>query len=141
MKKAMAAARGASAYTEPEEYPTRALDQTGLLLPGEPTPPRAWADVIDELLRIRKLEDDWDGQGSEAPPRPLVDTAIKLAQSFQASGLRPADFAVAGVNGTVLFEWHDPADYLEIEVTAPDIAEGRLTQRPSRRTEQFRWSG
>jgi len=54
-----------------------------------------------------------------------------LAQSLQANGLRPADLAVAGVNGTVIFEWHDPAGYLELEVTAADRAEGRWVGKGS----------
>ncbi len=131
-------ARGASAYTQADYSSTRPLDEHGLLVSEAGTPPaRTWSQVIDDLLALRGLEDDWDGQGSEAPHPALVDGAITLAQSLQAQGLRPADFAVAGVNGTVLFEWHGPSDYLEIEVTAPDKAEGRSVRQGPDVTEVF----
>src|SRR4051794_1952575 len=114
-------ARGASAYTQTDDYSTRPLDERGLLVSEVFTPPtRTWSQVIDDLLALRNLENDWDGQGAEAPNPALVDGAITLAQSLRTEGRRPADFAVAGVNGTVVFEWHDSSGYLEIEVTAPD---------------------
>jgi hypothetical protein len=98
---------------------------------------RPWAELIDELRALRHLEDDWDGQGAKAPPPDLVDGAIALALHFQANAMRAADYAVAGVNGTVIFEWHDATHYLEIEVTAPDRAEGRAVRKGSDVTEVF----
>jgi hypothetical protein len=109
-----------------------ALGDLGLFESDLNAPPsRAWSDVIDKLLVVRGLADDWDGQGAEAPAPALVDGAIALAQSLQANGLRPADLAVAGVTGTVILEWHDPAGYLELEVAAPDRAEGRWVEKGS----------
>jgi hypothetical protein len=123
-------ARGASAYTWADDCPTRPLDQSGLLVSDWCLPPtRTWQQLIDDLLAIRSLPDDWDGQGAEAPQPALVDGAITLAQDFKTSGEAPADRVIAGVNGTVFFEWHRPTDYLEIEVTAPDKAEGRLVRK------------
>src|SRR5688572_25066409 len=115
---------GMSAYTLSDSYPTRPLDESGLLASAlDPLPAQTWGRLIDDLLALRRLEDDWDGQGAIAPPVALVDSAITLAQHLRAIGKPPADFAVAGVNGTVMFEWHHPASYVEIEVTAPDRAE------------------
>jgi hypothetical protein len=93
--------------------------------------------LTEELRALRHLEDDWDGQGAKVPPPDLVDGAIALALHFQANAMRPADFAAAGVNGTIIFEWHDAAHYLEIEVTAPGRAEGRAVQKGSGVTETF----
>jgi hypothetical protein len=87
--------------------------------------------LIDELLRIRNLEDDWDGEGTEAPHPALVDRAVTLAQSLEASGHQPADRVIAGVNGTVYFEWHTPLGYQEIEVTSPLDAECRWVPKGS----------
>jgi hypothetical protein len=109
-----------------------ALGDLGLLgLDSDCQPPRPWSQVIDELLAIRRLTDDWDGQGAEASTPALVDGAITLAQNIRANGVRAADLAIAGVNGTVIFEWHDPAGYLELEVTAPNRAEGRWVAKGS----------
>ena len=49
----------------------------------------------------------------------------------------PADRVIAGVNGTVFFEWHGSEGYLEIEVTAPDRAEGRVVRKGSEEAEVF----
>jgi len=84
-----------------------------------------WDEVIDELLRIRILKDDWDGEGSPAPEPCIVDGAIAFAQYFVATGISPPHRAHAGVNGTIYFEWYLPQGYREVEVLAPDRAESR----------------
>jgi hypothetical protein len=48
---------------------------------GPETGSRTWDQLIDELLGIRNLKDDWDGEGTEAPPPALVDGAIKTPKS------------------------------------------------------------
>lgn len=98
-----------------------------------------WRDLIDELLRIQNLEDDWDGEGSEAPPPTLVHGAIKLAQHLEAEDWPPADRVVASVNGTIYFEWHTPVTYLEVEVVSPVEAECRLVRKGSSDTETVIW--
>jgi hypothetical protein len=90
--------------------------------------------LIDELLRIRNLEDDWDGEGTEAPHPSLVDGAITLAQELKAAMYPPAERVIAGVNGTIYFEWHTPLGYQEIEVTSPLDAECRWVQKGSEAT-------
>lgn len=130
-------ARGASAYTQTEDYSTRPLDERGLFVSDRTPPTSTWSQVMDDLLALRTLEDDWDGQGAKAPHPALVDSAIALAQYFRTIEKSPADFAVAGVNGTVVFEWHDPDEYLEVEVTAPGRAEGRRVRKGSDVTEVF----
>lgn len=93
--------------------------------------------MTDELLRLRRLESDWDGQGAEAPTPEAVDTALTIAGELRSAGMPPADRALAGVNGTVFFEWHDPTQYLEIEVFARDRAEGRRVHPDTNAVEEF----
>jgi hypothetical protein len=133
----IATARGASAYTRAEYHTTRPLDERALLSERIDGPARTWSDVIDELLAIRKLEDDWDGQGAEAPNPAVVHTALNVALGLRATDMPPAARVIAGVNGTVFFEWFHPTTYLEIEVTAPGQAEGRWVHRESNTTEEF----
>jgi hypothetical protein len=90
-----------------------------------------WRQVLDELLRIRSLEDDWDGEGTEAPAAELVDGAVALAQDLAAHDWPAADRVIAGVNGTVYFEWHTPLGYQEIEVMSPTDAEYRWVRKGS----------
>jgi hypothetical protein len=108
----------------------------GVFGPDDPeAPTREWSSVIDELLRIRTLEDDWDGEGTEAPHPALVDRAITLAQYLQAKGDTPPDRVHASVNATVYFEWHTPLGYCEIEVVSPMKVECRGVRKGSDETE------
>jgi hypothetical protein len=99
-------------------------------------PTRPWPLLINDLQALRELTDDWDGQGAEAPKPGVIDAAVRLAQDFQAVQVPPADRAIAGVNGTVYFEWEGTDGYFEIEVM-PDRAEGRAVRKGSDVTEVF----
>ncbi len=102
----------------------RTLEASGLITAGQGSPLEdRWSLLIDDLLAIRLLEHDWDGQGAAAPSHPIVDAAIRLAQKFSSMNEPVADRIVAGINGTVVFEWHDARGYHEIEVARPDGAE------------------
>lgn len=94
-----------------------------------------WSSSIDELLRIRNLESDWDGEGSEAPHPTIVDAAISLAMWLRSRGVEPPGRVLASVNATVYFEWYSPVDYTEIEVISPDRTESRTVRRGSDTTE------
>jgi hypothetical protein len=83
-----------------------------------------WKKCIDSLLKIRLLENDWDGQGSEAPPPELVDSAIILAVLLRQQHIEPPTTTVQSVQGTVLMEWQWPDQTtLEIDVIEPNLAD------------------
>lgn len=86
---------------------------------------KGWSSLIDELLRIRRLEDGWDGEGSPARARELIDSAIALARVFRAKGYTPADRVYVGARQTIFFEWRGPDCQEEVEVFAPGEAERR----------------
>lgn len=132
MSQLMCSARGASMSAHADRQQSRVLDSSGFFGPKSGgTPLRGWSHLIDELLRIRTLGDDWDGEGTDALDPLLVDGALSLAQYFQAEGWDPADRVLAGINGTIFFEWHGPQGYQEIEVTTPVDAELRRIPRGS----------
>jgi hypothetical protein len=139
MSKVMQSARGASAFTLAD--PFFCGDEAGpAALHTDEAPAHGWDRLIDELLRIRNLSDDWDGEGSEAPDPALVDGAITLAQTLQAGGDSPAERVLASVNGTIYFEWHTPLGYREVEVTSPLDAESRFVRTGSNEVEVVRLS-
>jgi hypothetical protein len=81
-------------------------------------------------LQIRKLADDWDGLGAEAPSSGIVDSAIDLLKKLKAEAALPAPSrAAAAPTGTVILEWQFGGTYLEAEITRPYYAEWML-QRP-----------
>lgn len=128
----MQSARGASAFTTPddflrlrvEEANSRGADQRD-------ASEAAWKGLVDDLLRFYQLKDDWDGQGTEAPDPATLAGALNLALALKATGGPPADRVIAGVNGTVYFEWYLPQGYQEIEVTSPLDAECRWVPKGS----------
>jgi hypothetical protein len=89
----------------------------------ETTLPDAWSQRMAELLDLRTLEDDWDGQGAKAPSAALMDSAIQLAGILRQQGMNAPCRIVPGVNGTVIFEWQQGDIYREMELTTPDRAE------------------
>lgn len=103
--------------------PTTGVEEAALLV-TRPDRNDFWSCRIDELLAIRSLADDWDGQAAKAPSTELVDSALVLAQAFGRGGAEAPSRIVPGVNGTVIFEWQAGEEYCEIEVTRPYHAEG-----------------
>ncbi len=85
---------------------------------------RRWEMSIDRLLAIRQLEDDWDGQGTPAPPVEVVDSALVLALLLRQEGIEAPTGVVQGVNSDVAFDWQSPdGKYVEVEVTGPYTAD------------------
>lgn len=83
-----------------------------------------WDQRIDDLLAIRQLEDDWDGQGAPAPTIDVVDSALVLALLLRQEGIVPPANIVQGVAGDVHFDWQ-PGDgrYIELVVTGAYTAD------------------
>jgi hypothetical protein len=80
----------------------------------------SWEECFRRLQKLRDLQDDWDGQGAEAPPADVLDGAVRLAQAVRRHGSPPPCRVVAGVNGTVVLEWQFGAIYSEMEFIGPD---------------------
>lgn len=86
-----------------------------------------WSAVIDVLLKIRDLRDDWDGDNAVAPTKATVDSALHLAIKFRDLSYRTPVRVVPGRMGSVIFEWSLPGtQYYEIEVVEPFMAESTL---------------
>lgn len=91
-----------------------------------------WAARIVELREFRRLADGWDGESAIAPSTELVDGALALAQILRDQHEPAPDRVVAGVNGTISFEWHTPLGYREIEVDSPNSGAHRWVERGSK---------
>jgi hypothetical protein len=125
-------ARGAAAFTQVDEtYSHPANDVGGAVAGPEKMADHSWDSLIDDLLRILHLEDNWDGEGTEAPDPALTASALQWAQTFKANRYEPAARVMASVNGTVYFEWDTPHFYREVEITSPIAAESRWVSKDS----------
>lgn len=126
--------RSTTAYTRLNESPFAPADAISIFAAssGTDSVQKAWDGLIDELIRIRFLKEDWDGDGSVAPDPDAVSGATKLALTLRTQRAVPADRVTASVNGTVVFEWHLAEGYQEIEVTSPIDAELRWIAKGAR---------
>jgi hypothetical protein len=86
-------------------------------------PTEGWAEILDQLDEIARLQDDWDGAGSPAPDGGVVAGARKLALTLKASEYPPPGRVTPSVNGTICFESRGADGYREIEVISPIEAE------------------
>jgi hypothetical protein len=84
-----------------------------------------WNRAREQLLEIRRLDDDWDGLGALAPNRKVVDSAVELLNEWRKTNPDfPPDRILAGPMGEVVIEWQYPGKWLlEIEVEQPGVAE------------------
>jgi hypothetical protein len=87
----------------------------------------AWRSCAERLSGLADLEDDWDGQGSPTPHSSAVRGAIDLLECLRWAGWPLPSRVFAGVNGTVIMEWHAANAFRELEVTGVRTFE--LTQR------------
>ncbi len=83
-----------------------------------------WCERIQTILQMQELADDWDGFGAKAPSPELLESAVGLADLLRQRGVEPPQVVVAGVDGSVSFEWQDARGfYAEIEIVRPYFAE------------------
>ncbi len=84
-----------------------------------------WEMIIDKVVDMQRLGDDWDGLGAKAPARELLASAVGLAYLLKDRGTEPPKTVVLSLSGTVVFEWQW-ADG-EVEVDRPLHADAMLT--------------
>jgi hypothetical protein len=99
---------------------TKEVELPRVVAQGHGTDDPLWVERIDELLAIRQLEDDWDGQGTPAPAIDVVDSALILALLLKREGFAAPNLVTQGLSGGVHFDWlpHD-GRYVELQITAP----------------------
>jgi hypothetical protein len=104
-------------------------------VPVAPGTTETWDRLTDDLLRFRRLENDWDGQGADAPAPANVDAALAwLRQSRQWPRAVPPSRIVPGVAGEVIVEWQTGGLVLVAELNQPTQVEWVLVTpgRPNR---------
>jgi hypothetical protein len=83
-----------------------------------------WDNAIAKLHSMFSLGNDWDGMGAKAPPAPLINGAIELAEQLSARRIGVAPTRVAATPcGTVVLEWQQPNLYMEVEITEPNSSD------------------
>jgi hypothetical protein len=131
MSKTIERSYGAAKFYKPERQPT--------LTPVTAFPDSsstdnvdsawAWDTIIETVEGYHRLDNDWDGDQAVAPEPRLIGMAAELARQLKAVSNPAPCRVVAGVNGTICFEFSDDP-FTMIEVVSPSKAEvyesGRL---------------
>lgn len=110
-----------SAYSRPAEP----CVGTGVSLYADTGDPRVreWRLVIEALMELINLQDDWDGQGAEAPSYDVIDTANKIAEALLERGDPSPGSAVATPAGSIILAWQENSIYRELEVVTSEQIE------------------
>lgn len=65
-----------------------------------------WNEAVNELQKMKFLQDDWDGAGSVAPVPCVLQQAICFADAVSKTALLdPPTRVFVTVNGAICFEW------------------------------------
>jgi hypothetical protein len=77
----------------------------------------SWDEALIKSAGLRRLGEDWDGQGASAPRQELIEGCrilLETAQRHQV--LPPPTFVAAAPDGAVCVEWQWKGIRLEAEV-------------------------
>jgi hypothetical protein len=86
-----------------------------------------WEHLECELLRLRDLESDWDGQGSLPPDVRNIEAARHwIGEMRHWPQAMPPRRAIPGTAGEVILEWRGEAFQLAAEIHTPDRIEWLL---------------
>lgn len=131
MSKTIERHQGAVRFTKPKPQPPSSSDAVIFTKPGLDCVDDDWDAIIETVCSFSQLQDDWDGGHAVAPEAELIFMAVRLAGQLKKSSNPAPGRVVAGVNGTISFEFGDDP-FMEIEVTSPAEAEvyenGKLVQ-------------
>jgi hypothetical protein len=87
---------------------------------ASPAVEASWDRILDELLRLRRLDQDWDGQGALAPDRAHVDLAIAWVNEMRRwRRALPPTHVLPGTLGEVILEWRRDSFHLVAEISNP----------------------
>mgnify|MGYP001560512673 CR=1 FL=1 len=80
-----------------------------------------WDSLGEQLVRLRNLPVDWDGQGSLAPNPENVEQALRwLAEMRRWPRSLPPTCVTPGTTGEIAVEWRQNAFQLIAEIASPD---------------------
>jgi hypothetical protein len=83
-----------------------------------------WIDRENDLKEIGRYSDNWDGFGSPAPDRRIVDLAIAFIGDLRYRDCRNPPLRVAlSPNGSVCVEWQSRGNYIEAEIVSTSRVE------------------
>jgi hypothetical protein len=94
-----------------------------------------WAKSIADTADLRSLEEDWDGEGANAPRSENVDRALMFLNLLRHISPEMAPpTVVPGLTGEVILKWTKGASSLHAEICRPDRFEWMLIDSSGKAT-------
>jgi hypothetical protein len=107
--------------SEPESVQPSSVDASS------PAGEASWDRLLGELSRLRRLEQDWDGQGALALDPANVDQAIAWVREMRRwRRALPPTHVLPGTLGEVILEWRRDSFHLIAEISTPTRLEWLL---------------
>jgi hypothetical protein len=89
-----------------------------LKLVAESAPQDWFLGIIEQVLTLHSMPENWDGQGASRISPGIASSALNLLfRTMDATSPKPA--IVPTACGTIVLEWHGIEYDLEIELTTP----------------------
>lgn len=88
-------------------------------------------NAVGELLELRGLGDDWDGEGAIRPTPAIIDSAIHLLN--RSPSFAAASRVIPLKDGRIAIEWYEAGNFWNLRVDGP--GRGRLMTVKSDGTE------
>lgn len=87
-----------------------------------------WASTERSLLDLYKLDDNWDGEGADAPKFEIIKTAYQLLISMQNQDQPVPTQISATLTGGIVVYWRNDDVYIEAEINEPNLVEWMQTE-------------
>jgi hypothetical protein len=73
---------------------------------------RKWNQSVTELLQLRSIGSDWDGDGAEAPSPEIIDSIIAMIRSPRRQSFFPAPPTKINIlrDGRIALDWYSPGN-------------------------------
>jgi len=110
--------KDAQVYEQPDVSGT-------LLMSIEQESMHRWSDLETRLFGYKRLTENWDYEGADAPRPEIVDSAIDFLRILKIQNERvPAPSTVTiSPAGAVIFVWRDGGLYVDAEISSPRLIE------------------
>jgi len=87
-----------------------------------------WASTERSLSDLFKMDDNWDGEGADAPKFEIIKTAYQLLISMQNQNQPSPTQISATLTGGIVVYWRLDDVHIEAEINEPNIVEWMQTE-------------
>lgn len=98
-----------------------------------------WASTERLLVDVSQLDDNWDGEGADAPNFEIIETAYKLLTLMQSQNHPTPTQISATLLGGIVVYWRVDDVYIEAEINESNLVEWMQTE-PNEQPKYWEWT-